>query len=126
MCALALRTSSSRAICARSCCSSPSMQECQPRTLPSIRLGSARAEAGLIFQSPSHRSTSSLVYDCPSVPPRLRGSMRATLATLIALTMCASAPAAQTKPSKTLDIYLSDTEGGKAALFVSPSGETVL
>ena len=52
--------------------------------------------------------------------------MRATLATLIALTMCASAPAAQTKPSKTLDIYLSDTEGGKAALFVSPSGETVL
>ncbi len=52
--------------------------------------------------------------------------MRATLATLIALTMCASAPAAQTKASKTLDIYLSDTEGGKAALFVSPSGETVL
>jgi competence protein ComEC len=29
-------------------------------------------------------------------------------------------------PSKTLDIYVSDTEGGKGTLFVSPSGETVL
>jgi competence protein ComEC len=28
--------------------------------------------------------------------------------------------------SKTLDIYIVDTEGGKATLFVSPSGETVL
>ena len=27
---------------------------------------------------------------------------------------------------KTLDIYISDTEGGKGTLFVSPSGETVL
>lgn len=52
--------------------------------------------------------------------------MRATLATLTALTMLASAPAAQTKPSKSLDIYLMDAEGGKAVLFVSPSGETVL
>jgi beta-lactamase superfamily II metal-dependent hydrolase len=43
------------------------------------------------------------------------------------LTLLASVPAAQTKPSsKTLDIYLSDTEGGKATLFVSPSGESVL
>jgi competence protein ComEC len=33
----------------------------------------------------------------------------------------ASAPRATT-----LDIYIADTEGGKAALFVSPSGETVL
>ena len=52
--------------------------------------------------------------------------MRATLATLTALAMLASAPAAQTKPSKSLDIYLMDAEGGKAVLFVSPSGETVL
>ncbi len=52
--------------------------------------------------------------------------MRATLATLIAVTMLASAPTAQTKPSKSLDIYLMDAEGGKAVLFVSPSGETVL
>ena len=27
---------------------------------------------------------------------------------------------------KTLDIYITDTEGGKATLFVSPTGETVL
>ena len=33
---------------------------------------------------------------------------------------------AQTSPRKTLDIYVADTEGGKAALYVTPSGETVL
>jgi beta-lactamase superfamily II metal-dependent hydrolase len=38
------------------------------------------------------------------------------------------APRAQRVPPTegTLDIYIADTEGGKAALFVSPSGETVL
>lgn len=34
--------------------------------------------------------------------------------------------AAQAGGSRTLDIYVADTEGGKAALFVAPSGETVL
>lgn len=34
--------------------------------------------------------------------------------------------AAQSGQSPTLDIYVADTEGGKAALFVTPSGETVL
>jgi competence protein ComEC len=29
-------------------------------------------------------------------------------------------------PARTLDIYVADTEGGKAALYVAPSGETVL
>jgi competence protein ComEC len=52
--------------------------------------------------------------------------MRATAAALIACAVLTSAPAAQTKPAKTFDIYLSDTEGGKATLFVSPSGESVL
>ena len=52
--------------------------------------------------------------------------MRATFATLAVLTLLVSAPGAQTKPSKSLDIYLMDAEGGKAVLFVSPSGETVL
>jgi beta-lactamase superfamily II metal-dependent hydrolase len=33
---------------------------------------------------------------------------------------------AQTATAKPLDIYAIDTEGGKATLFVSPSGETVL
>jgi beta-lactamase superfamily II metal-dependent hydrolase len=36
------------------------------------------------------------------------------------------APAQKPAPSKTLDIYVSDVEGGKATLFVSPAGETVL
>jgi len=41
-------------------------------------------------------------------------------------------PRAQTRPpapaqaGKTLDIYVADTEGGKAALFVSPTGQTLL
>jgi beta-lactamase superfamily II metal-dependent hydrolase len=35
-------------------------------------------------------------------------------------------PAAAAKTGKTLDIYVADTEGGKAALFVSPSGQTLL
>ena len=40
----------------------------------------------------------------------------------------ASRPArpAPASGAKTLDIYISDTEGGKGTLFVSPSGETVL
>src|SRR5215217_4782402 len=33
---------------------------------------------------------------------------------------------AAAKSGKTLDIYVADTEGGKAALFVSPSGQTLL
>jgi len=38
-----------------------------------------------------------------------------------------AAPSAQAPPKgKTLDIYVADTEGGKAALFVSPTGQTVL
>ena len=52
--------------------------------------------------------------------------MRAIATALIACAVLTSAPAAQTKPAKTFDIYLSDTEGGKATLFVSPSGQSVL
>jgi competence protein ComEC len=36
------------------------------------------------------------------------------------------AAAAQDKPGKTLDIYFLDTEGGLAALYISPSGESLL
>ena len=36
------------------------------------------------------------------------------------------APAAQTRATKTLDIYVVDVEGGNATLFVSPSGESLL
>ena len=38
----------------------------------------------------------------------------------------AAQTAANAPASKTLDIYVTDTEGGKATLYVSPSGETVL
>jgi competence protein ComEC len=51
--------------------------------------------------------------------------MRSMFAVALVLTIVA-VPSAQTKPSKTLDIYIIDTEGGKATLFVAPSGETVL
>jgi beta-lactamase superfamily II metal-dependent hydrolase len=43
-----------------------------------------------------------------------------------ALTLTLAAPSAQTPPTRALDIYVIDTEGGKAALFVAPSGESVL
>jgi beta-lactamase superfamily II metal-dependent hydrolase len=56
--------------------------------------------------------------------------MRSTLIALTALAAITVSPAAQTpaKPAagKTLDIYVSDVEGGKATLFVAPTGETVL
>lgn len=56
------------------------------------------------------------------------------LAIVLATTIAIVSPRAQTqspasKPSPagtTLDIYVADTEGGKAALFVAPSGQTVL
>ena len=35
-------------------------------------------------------------------------------------------PGSKSAAGKTLDIYVADTEGGKAALFVAPSGQTVL
>ncbi len=50
--------------------------------------------------------------------------MRATVTTLSALLLCAGAAAAQTRT--TLDIYVTDVEGGNGTLFVTPSGESVL
>jgi competence protein ComEC len=53
--------------------------------------------------------------------------MRRTFIVAFALALTIVAvPSAQPKPAKTLDIYVIDTEGGKATLFVAPSGETVL
>lgn len=57
--------------------------------------------------------------------------MRALVASLAALVLAASgaaaqAPAAKPASGKTLDIYVIDVEGGKATLFVTPNGETVL
>src|SRR6478752_9793105 len=49
-------------------------------------------------------------------------SLVLTAALVATSSVAAQAPAS----TKTLDIYIADTEGGKATLFVSPSGETVL
>jgi competence protein ComEC len=49
--------------------------------------------------------------------------MKSTLAALAAMTICLPVAQAQTKP---FDMYFIDTEGGLSALYVSPSGETML
>ena len=50
--------------------------------------------------------------------------MRAPLAVISALTLCVASAAAQ--PRTTLDIYVTDVEGGNGTLFVTPAGESVL
>ncbi len=52
--------------------------------------------------------------------------VRAVPAILVAAVLCSADPAAQSRSSKTLDIYVVDVEGGNATLFVAPSGESVL
>ncbi|MEO8561726.1 MAG: MBL fold metallo-hydrolase [bacterium] len=49
-----------------------------------------------------------------------------SIALLTALAVTAASLRAQAPAAKALDIYVVDTEGGKATLFVTPSGETVL
>jgi len=48
------------------------------------------------------------------------------LVVLSFLVLEAASPAAQSRTSKSLDIYVIDVEGGNATLFVSPSGESLL
>jgi competence protein ComEC len=45
---------------------------------------------------------------------------------VIALALFSVAGQAQNKPNKTLDMYFVDTEGGLSALYVSPTGESLL
>jgi competence protein ComEC len=52
--------------------------------------------------------------------------MRAILISIAVVALAAGGPGAQTRAAKTLDIYVIDAEGGKATLFVSPSGESAL
>jgi len=52
--------------------------------------------------------------------------MRHLFNCLAVLTCFAGLAAAQTKSSKTLDMYFIDTEGGLSALYVSPTGESLL
>ena len=55
----------------------------------------------------------------------MRLSMALTWVLAMAL-FAAAFPAAQSRTSKPLDIYVIDVEGGNATLFVSPSGESLL
>src|SRR5215204_5406854 len=48
------------------------------------------------------------------------------LASIVVAGAADAQDAASRTPARTLDIYIADTEGGKAALYVAPSGETVL
>jgi competence protein ComEC len=52
--------------------------------------------------------------------------MRTLKIFVVALALSAALPAAQTRTSKSLDMYVVDVEGGNATLFVAPSGESVL
>ena len=51
---------------------------------------------------------------------------RLAAALLLSFAFAATLVAAQAPSSKPLDIYVVDTEGGKAALFVSPTGQSLL
>jgi competence protein ComEC len=52
--------------------------------------------------------------------------MRKPLVFLFTIALSVALGTAQTKASKTLDIYFIDTEGGLSALYVSPTGESLL
>jgi competence protein ComEC len=55
--------------------------------------------------------------------------MRSSMVRLLAFAISVFAPAvsvAQTRTSRTLDVYVIDVEGGNSTLFVSPSGESLL
>lgn len=51
---------------------------------------------------------------------------RLRIALLSTLALSAALFAAQTRPTVPLEIYVIDTEGGKATLFISPAGESLL
>src|SRR5258708_14770069 len=52
--------------------------------------------------------------------------MRSSTALLLTLALSVVSPAAQTRTTKTFDVYVVDVEGGNATLLVSPSGESLL
>jgi beta-lactamase superfamily II metal-dependent hydrolase len=52
--------------------------------------------------------------------------MKTSIAALAAFTFCLATAQAQTPAAKPFNIYFVDTEGGLSALYVSPSGESML
>jgi beta-lactamase superfamily II metal-dependent hydrolase len=57
---------------------------------------------------------------------RRNTEMRRTFAFLLALALATAVGGAQSRSSKTLDIYFIDTEGGHSTLYVAPTGESLL
>ena len=53
-------------------------------------------------------------------------SLRSVFSIVVVVAVMAVFSFAQTRSSRTLDIYVIDVEGGNATLFVPPSGEAVL
>jgi len=52
--------------------------------------------------------------------------MRASMASIVVVALCAVVAVAQTRTAKTLDVYVIDVEGGNATLFIAPNGESLL
>jgi beta-lactamase superfamily II metal-dependent hydrolase len=52
--------------------------------------------------------------------------MRRIFASLLTLALATVGGSAQSRPSKTLDIYFIDMEGGHSTLYVAPTGESLL
>ena len=52
--------------------------------------------------------------------------MRVAAAGLVSIALSAAALAGQGSAAKALHVYVIDTEGGKATLYVAPGGQTVL
>jgi competence protein ComEC len=52
--------------------------------------------------------------------------MKGLLVVLLSLGACGALIAAQTRPTKPLEIYVIDVEGGKADLWITPAGQTIL
>jgi competence protein ComEC len=55
----------------------------------------------------------------------MRTVLSLLLVVIVAVTLAVYGTA-QTRTSKSLDIYVVDVEGGNATLFISPNGESVL
>jgi hypothetical protein len=56
----------------------------------------------------------------------MQGIFPPTIALLVQVALLAQATQPRPPAQKSLDVYFLDTEGGQAALFVSPYGESML
>ena len=63
---------------------------------------------------------------CDSIRSMLRISVVAIELVAFGLAVVSMTATAQSRPAKTLDMYVIDTEGGHSVLYVSPTGESLL